>query len=656
MSDASNITHERMRLLGEPSKRANAADFLAAFEAGQVPSAPGCYIMLDAKGKPIYVGKAKDLRARIRTYINESDGRYSVKFLMRRVADIDFLVTANEKEALLLENSLIKQYRPRYNVRLKDDKTYVCLRINLKEDFPRITVTRKIRRDGARYFGPYHSAVSVRQTVRYLQRIFPLRTCTDHVLKNRTRPCIYHQMKQCAAPCVDYIDRAGYHEIVAEAVMVLEGRSDELERHIRERIARHAEALEFEQAAELRDRLQMLQETMERQRTVDVVKTGDRDVWGLHNDGAFTEIQVLFYRGGKMLGGRCFSFEHREMPVDELLSSFLLQYYSSGALIPPEILVPLALEEADTLAEVLGEERERKVQVHWPQRGDKRALLDLARRNAERSFAEKRLQEKAQEDTLEQLREALHLATRPERIECFDISTIQGAKSVASMVVFTNAQPDKARYRRFSIKSVAGQDDFACMREVLLRRFTRAIEEDDLPDLVLIDGGKGQLNVASAVFKDLGIEDLPRTGIAKARTEDGGRSPERLFVPGRMNPIILNQSGPVVRLLTHIRDEAHRFAITYHRKKRGKAALSTTLTDVPGIGPARARTLLNKLGSVARIRAATVADIAALPGFDESLARRVRAHLDAKPGGTPEAALPDDDTDRSSPVSQGESR
>ncbi len=627
-----------MRLLGNPSKRTDAADFLSRFDADQAPTGPGCYIMLDAKGKPIYVGKAKNLRSRIRTYLNAGDTRYSVKFLMRRVAHIDFLVTANEKEALLLENSLIKQYRPRYNVRLKDDKTYVCLRINTKEDFPRITVTRKIRRDGARYFGPYHSAMAVRQTVRYLQRLFPLRTCTDHVLNNRRRPCIYHQMKQCAAPCVKLIDRAGYHEIVDEVVMVLEGRSDELEKHIRAKIAQHADALAFEQAAELRDRLHMLTETMERQRTVDVVKRGDRDVWGLHNDGAFTEIQVLFYRGGKMLGGRGFSFEHREMPVDELVSSFLLQYYSSGALIPPEILVPLELEEADTLAEVLGEERGRKVRLHWPRRGDKRALLDLARKNAERSFTEKRLQDKAREDTLDQLRTVLKLPGTPRRIECFDISTLQGTRSVASMVVFTEGRPDKPRYRRFSIKTVEGQDDFACMREVLMRRYTRAIREGDLPDLVLIDGGKGQLNVAGAVFKDLGIEDLPRAGIAKARTEGAGRSPERLFVPGRTNPIILNQSGPVVRLLTYIRDEAHRFAITYHRKKRDKATLGTKLTDIPGIGPARARTLLNKLGSVARIRAATVAEIAALPGFDESMGRRVRAYLDAMSGRTPGTA------------------
>jgi len=622
-----DIRHERLRIEAGAQERKNAADFVQSFDVGQVPTGPGCYLMLDSRGKPIYVGKAKNLRARIRTYVNEGDSRYSVKFLMRRVAQIDFLVTTNEKEALLLENSLIKQHKPRYNVRLKDDKTYISLRLDPREDFPRITTVRRYKRDGARYFGPYHDSNAVRRTLRQLQRLFPMRTCSDHVLNNRTRPCLYYQMRQCVAPCVGYVDRDAYHELVDQVMLVLEGRSGELEKLLLARIAQSAERLDFEQAATLRDRLYDLRRTLERQRTVAVGGAEDRDVFGYYNEGSFTELQVLYYRGGKMTGGRVFTFERREMPVDELLSSFLLQYYSESV-IPGEVLLPLELEEANALSEILSEQRGQKAVVHWPQRGEKTALVDLAMRNAKHSFAEKRLAEKANAEVLRQIQEVFGLAAPPARIECFDISTIQGARTVGSMVTFTDALPDKSRYRRYSIRTVEGQDDFASMREVLLRRYTRAIEEDDLPSLVVIDGGKGQLNVAHAVFKDLGIEDLPHISIAKSRSQEaGGHSPERFFVPGRMNPIILPQKGPVVQLMARLRNEAHRFAISYHRKQRGKATINTTLTEIPGVGPARARTLLNQLGSVAKIRIATVEEIAALPGFNRQLAETVHRSL-----------------------------
>ncbi len=611
-----------------PKERAEGADFLAGFDVSEAPSLPGCYIMLDAKERPIYVGKAKNLRARLRGYLNESDSRYSVKFLMRRVAKIDFLLTSNEKEALLLENSLIKQYKPRYNIRLRDDKTYISLRIDARQDFPRITVVRRFRKDGARYFGPYHSAGAVRQTLRQLQRLFPLRLCSDHVLNNRTRPCLYYQMKLCSAPCVGHISRDAYHEVVDQAIMVLEGRSNELENTLREDIARHAEELEFEQAAVLRDRLYDLRGMLERQHAVTSPTSDDRDVFGLHTEGPFTEIQALFYRGGKMIGGKGYSFEHCEMPLDELLSSFLLQYYAEAPLIPDEVLLPVDLEDADALGEVLSDQRGARVEIACPKRGEKRSLVELAHKNARRGFEEKRLAEKANRDLAEQVKAALSLPRAPHRIECFDISTIQGGNTVASMVVFQDGRPDKSRYRHFTMRAVEGQDDFASMREALMRRYTRAIEEDDLPDLALIDGGRGQLGVATALFRDLGIEDLPHIAIAKAHPEkEGAHTMERLFTPGRANPIILPQNGPVILLLARIRDEAHRFAITHHRKRRAKATLQTVLTAVPGVGPARARTLLNALGSVAKIGGASVEDIAALPGFNEKLARAVHEFL-----------------------------
>lgn len=624
MDDLREITHERLDLAGAPERRRDAADFLAQFDVSKAPAAPGCYIMQDAKGRPIYVGKAKNLRARLRNYVNASDSRYSVKFLMRRVARIDFLVTATEKEALLLENSLIKQYHPRYNVRLRDDKTYISLRFDPREEFPRLTVVRRFKKDGARYFGPYHEASSVRQTLREIQRLFPLRTCSDNVLHNRSRPCLYYQMKQCLAPCVGYVGREAYHEIADQAVMVLEGRSAELEKALLEKIQRHAEALEYEAAAVLRDRLYALQRTMEKQRAVVLAGAEDRDVFGLYSEGRFTEIQVLFYRGGKMLGGRGFSFEYREMPEDELLSSFLLQFYAQAQAVPSEILLPMPLEDAGTLADLLSEERSGRVTVLCPQRGEKRALVDLANRNAKNGFAEKRLADKAVRDALEEVRRTLHLPRTPERIECFDVSTIQGKSTVAAMVVFENGLPAKGRYRRYAMRGVPGQDDFASLREALIRRYTRAIAENDLPDLLLIDGGKGQLNVAGAVLKDLGIEDLPHASIAKARAgESGAGAAERFFLPGRMNPVIPPQSGPVVHLLARVRDEAHRFAITFHRKRRGEAGMATVLTKIPGIGPAKARSLLNRLGSVAKIRETPLEEIAALPGFNPGLAETV---------------------------------
>lgn len=607
-----------------------------SLDVSTVPTEPGCYIMCDERDRPLYVGKAKNLRARIRTYVADRDTRVSVKFLMRRVDHIRFLVTTNEKEAFLLENSLIKQHKPQYNIRLKDDKTYVSLRLNEKEDFPRITVVRRYRKDGARYFGPYSSALAVRETLKQIHRVFPLRRCSDHVLRNRTRPCLYYQMKQCTAPCVNYIDRDGYHEIIRQVVMVLEGRSAELEKDLKQQIAGCAERLDFEKAALLRDRLYALHATTERQRTVAAPWSEDRDVFGYHREGRFTEIQVIFFRGGKLLGGRSYSFGQSEAPVDEQLGSFLLQYYGQGPTIPVEVLLPVELEDADTLAEILADQRGAKVSVLCPQRGDKRALVDMAMKNARSNFVEKRLADEANRDLLEQTQRVLQLPTPPQRIECYDISTIQGDKPVGAMVTFAGGAPDKARYRRFAIRAVEGQDDFGMLREVLTRRFRRGIEEGDLPDLVVIDGGKGQLNVAEAVFKDLGIEDLPAVGMAKARAEDGGHSPERFFLVGRKNPVVPPQHSPVVHLMTRIRDEAHRFAITYHRKKRTKATLRTMLTEIPGVGPARARELLNRFGSIAGIRRCSKAEIAALPGFSDMLAEAVLEHVLGKTdeGGT----------------------
>ncbi len=612
----------------EPEQPESSAAELPPVSPADAPTQPGCYLMKDAAGHILYVGKAKNLRARIRSYCNETDTRANVKFLMRRVASVDYLVVATEKEALLLENSLIKQHRPRYNVRLKDDKTYLSLRINPHDDFPRITVVRRFHRDGARYFGPYHDSTAARKTLRQIQRLFPLRTCSDAVLRNRTRPCLYHQMGQCLAPCVGMVVRAAYHEIVEQVLLVLDGRSADLKTQLLEKIRTLAGELRFEEAAALRDRLHDLGSTLERQRTVTTGSVEDRDVFGTHTEGRFTELQVLFYRGGKLLGGRSWSFDAHDMPLGEVLGSFLLQYYDTAPVVPREVIVPVEIDEAEVLAALLSEKRGARVDILCPQRGEKLKLVELAARNAERSAAEKRMADRAADDALELIQKTLRLPRLPERIECFDVSTTQGDRTVASMAVFEHGEPAKQRYRKYAMRDVEGQDDFASLREALTRRYTRAIAENDLPDLVLIDGGRGQLGVAAAVLRDLGLDDLPHASIAKSKPEDGGtHSPERFFLPGRVNPVIPPQNGPVVRVLARLRDEAHRFAVTYHRQKRSKALLASALLGVPGLGPKRAKALLGALGSVARIRAASLAEIAAVPGFSEKLARVIVEHL-----------------------------
>lgn len=587
------------------------------------PALPGCYLMHDAEGRILYIGKAKNLRARIRNYINETDSRYSVKFLMRRVATIEYLSVATEKEALLLENTLIKEHKPRYNVRLRDDKTYISVRLNPAENFPRLTVVRRRRNDGARYFGPYHDARAARETIRQLQRLVPLRLCTDHVLANRTRPCIYYQMGLCHAPCVGLITREDYQDLVEQALMILEGRSGELERRLQQEMERLAESLQFEKAASVRDRLADLRTTVEPQRAVIQGKTSDRDVFGCYAEGSFLQIQVLYYRNNSMTGGNGFSFDRIEAPVEEIMGSFLLQYYDTAPSVPAEILLPMELEETEVLAELLSEKRGAPASLRTPKRGALARLVELAADNARREFTERKGHEKAARNALESIQETLRLPAVPERIECFDVSTIQGDSTVAAMVVFEKGVPAKNRYRRYSIRRTEGQDDFAAMREAVERRYTRAIREQDLPDLVLIDGGKGHLGAAKAILDALGLGTLPCAAIAKSRPGEGETAFERFFIPGRANPIIPPQNGPVVRMLAGIRDETHRFAITYHRKKRTKVRLTTSLLQIPGVGERRARLLLSAFGSIRRVREATAEQLAAVPSISATLARKI---------------------------------
>ncbi len=596
-----------------------------------LPCQPGVYLMRDKNGKVIYVGKAKSLRARVRAYFRVGDGRSQIQFLMSRVGDVDTLVTANEKEALILENNLIKQYKPRYNIRLKDDKSYLSIKVNVQHPWPRIVATRKIVKDGSRYFGPYSSALAVRETLDIIEKHFLLRSCTEHNFKNRARPCLQYQIKRCMAPCVLPVEPQEYQQQLRRAILFIEGRRQELVEELRAKMKEKADALEFETAAKLRDQIQAVEKTLEKQRMVSHWGA-DQDIFGLYREGGFLEAQVLFVREGKLTGNQAYSLADLEFSDEEIMESLLTQFYQGDRFIPEEILLPIDLEDRDVREEYLSERKGRKVSVICPQRGDRRQLVEMAVQNARQSFFDRHDKEKEREKMLVELQEKLRLKNYPQRIECFDISNIHGSHAVGSMVTFFNGESDKKHYRRYRIRTVegaAGGDDFAMMFEVLKRRFKRGMGEEDLPDLVVVDGGKGQLGMAVAAMGELGVSGVDVAGLAKMRVQPSARSleierlEERVFLPGQSNPIILRRNSNALFLLQRVRDEAHRFAITYHKKLRARRALYSALDNVPGIGRERKRALLRVFGSIKRIEAATVDDLMKVRSVNEKIAQEI---------------------------------
>lgn len=602
-------------------------------KVARFPLAPGCYLMRGADGAVLYVGKARRLRERVRAYLRGSDERAFVPLLPHLVRDIEVLQVGSEKEALLLENELIKKHRPPFNVLLRDDKSYLTLRLDPGHPYPRLQAWRRPAEDGARYFGPYASAAAVRETLRLVNRFFQLRTCSDRVLRTRKRPCLQYQIGRCPAPCVYEVPE--YGRGVEDAVLFLSGREDRLLESLHARMRAASDRLAFEEAARLRDQIRAVERTLERQRVVRVQDRSDRDVFGTYREGPDLTLQLLTVRGGRVVGGRAFTFHDQASPTSDLIGSFLLQLYDGASPPPGEVLLPMEVDGQASLEALLCERRGRRCHVRVPKRGDRRRLVQLAEENARAAFGVQREEAQAARRLLEGLQRGLRLSNLPEVIEGYDISQVQGRQPVASRVVFRDGRPDRARYRRYRIRTVEGQDDFAMMREVLLRRFMRGVEEGDLPDLVVIDGGKGQLGVARAVFHDLGVDGVDLIGLAKARPgkgADGGRSLERVFVSGRKDPIVLRQDSAELFLLTRLRDEAHRFAITYHRQRRRKAALASPLDAVPGVGPARRRALLRHFGSLAALEAAGVEAIAAVPGVPRSVAERVHAALHPDPG------------------------
>ena len=599
-----------------------------------IPPEPGVYLLKDKGGKVLYVGKAKSLRSRVRAYFRDGgDERFQVRFLMRRVRDFDTLVTRSEKEALILENNLIKQYKPRYNIRLKDDKSYLSAKVT-NHPWPRIMVTRKIVKDGGKYFGPFGSADGLRETIDVIRKVFPLRTCSDAVFKNRARPCLEYQIKRCLGPCCLPVDRDEYQRHLHAATMLLEGKNLELLREMRDQMKAHADRLEFEEAARMRDRVRAIEKTVERQ-TVLHHWGIDQDVFGLYREGGFIEAIVLMVRGGKLTSTHSWDFQDLEFADQDVLADLLTQYYSGARNIPDEVIVPVALEDAEVRAELLTEKRDKKVEFLVPQRGDKLRLLEMAMENARQSFASRRDNELTREKMLDDLRTKLHLKNTPKRMECYDISNLQGTMVVGSQVTFDEGEPRKDLYRRYRIRSFEGQDDFASMYEVLKRRLTRAVAENEFPDLWVIDGGKGQLNVAVEVLKEFNLLDqLDVVSLAKQHVLNDGReqtvvkSEERVFIPNRKDPIVLPKNSTALFLLVRIRDEAHRFAITYNRELRKRARLRSAIDDIEGIGPVKRRALLRHFGSLRRIREATVEDIAQVKGMNRDLAAKIRAHLD----------------------------
>jgi excinuclease ABC subunit C len=604
-----------------------------AAKLAAAPAAPGVYIMRDAAGEILYVGKARHLRKRLSAYFRASGhADPKVDALVARIADFDTTVTGTEKEALILESNLIKQHRPRYNVTLKDDKRYPSLRIDLKEAWPSFAVVRKIGEDDALYFGPFSSANAVRETLRVINKTFKLRKCKASEFKVRTRPCLHCQMNGCLAPCCRDIAPELYLEQVQEAVLFLKGRTPELARKIRRDMEGAAAAFEFERAARLRDKLFALQRTLEKQTAV-TTDFRDRDVFaGAAAEGAAV-ITHFSVRGGFLTGTRHFTYPETMASEEDMLGVFIRQFYDRGSFVPAEVLVSHLLEDAGLTEEWLAARRGQKVRLSRPQRGEKARLLDMARSNAQKELNDLVSARTSDRELLQRLQRRLGLAAAPERIECFDNSTLMGSEPVASMVVFVGGRPESAAYRKYRIKTVGIPDDYAAMHEILGRRFGKSDPTRPLPNLVMVDGGRGQLGVAVAVMRDLELEGaFDVLGIAK-KDERRGEVQDKVFLPGRVNPVAFGRETDLLLFLQRVRDEAHRFAVTFHRQRRRKSSLRSALDEIPGIGKVRKAALIGRFRTIAGIRAATEEEVAALPGFNRRIAGALRAAMAAVPDG-----------------------
>lgn len=606
-----------------------------------LPAKPGVYLFRNEAGEVIYVGKAVSLRDRVRSYFQQR-GRFvspKVKAMVEHIRDLEYIVTDSEVEALILESNLIKEYSPWYNVRLKDDKNYPYLKVTA-ERFPRVTVVRRPGKDG-RYFGPYTDSKAVRETMKFLRKLFPVRTCSlDLSGPLDYKPCLLYHIGRCGAPCAGLQSEEEYNRLVDEVCLFLEGRQHRLLPELRRKMEEAAARLEFEKAARLRDQLQALERVVERQKIVSTAGE-DQDVIGIARSGDVACVQVFFVRDGKLTGRDHFYFDAPpDSPDEEVLAAFMGRFYADAAFIPKEILLPLRLEEHEVTGEWLTARRGARVHLRVPARGEKRRLVEMVNQNAALVLGEREAKESRRlahvEEGLRELQEVLGLPALPRRIEAFDISNTQGAEPVASMVVLVDGVPANGEYRRFKIREIEGPNDFAMMRQAVQRRFARGLKERDelaalpleerasaeakakfahFPDLVLIDGGKGQLSAAREVLRELGLGGLPTIGLAKRL--------EEIFLEDRSEPILLPRESPALHLLQQVRDEAHRFALTYHRKLRSQRQSRSVLDQIEGIGPKRKKSLIQHFGSVKRVREATLEELKAVPGIPAELAERI---------------------------------
>lgn len=596
----------------------------------RVSTSPGVYLMKSNTGQVIYVGKARNLKKRLASYFNrplQLDMKSGV--LVKQIADFETIITATEKEALILESTLIKRHRPRYNVLLKDDKRYPVLKLDVKDDYPNLTIVRKIQNDGALYFGPYASPGAVRQTLKFIHKTFRLRKCRSKKVKPRTRPCLHCQIEGCTAPCCMEVDPQDYHQIVKEVILFLKGRTPELIQDIKKDMQTAAASQEFEKAARLRDKMFALQTTLEKQVTV-TTDFIDRDVLAVGGKHGFFIITKLMIRSGFLIGSHNYDFSDKLANGVEILEAFIKQHYETSHFIPGEILLPFNTEEIPLLEDWLESLKNQKVHIFYPQRGEKARLMEMAVQNAESALEEFMASVYSESKIIEYLQKSLRMDRPPVRIECFDNSNISGAEPVSAMVVFENAKPKKSAYRKFKLKTVTEPNDYAYMQEVLKRRYSKKEERaNTLPDLLMVDGGKGQLNIAVSVLKNLELAGkFYVIGISKKDTARG-ETQDKIYVPGRINP--MNISGDQLLFLQRIRDEAHRFAITFHRKQRKKSTLHSLLDEIPGIGKKRKEALMKYFGSISKIREASLDQLLEVPGITrtaaEALYRAMRENI-----------------------------
>ncbi len=601
---------------------------LIAAQLRQLPTSPGVYLMRDTEGNILYVGKAANLHHRIRSYFGTGQ-KLPIKLqqMVGRVNDFEFFVTNSEQEALILELNLIKRHRPHYNARLKDDKTFPYLKIDINEDWPRVYTTRRLEENEGRYFGPFASAKSVRQTLKVIKNIFPFRSCSKPISGTDSRPCLDYHIHHCLAPCIGIVSKEEYAEVIKQVILFLEGKQELVVQELKNKMKQAAEALNFEQAALLRDQLQAVDRVIEGQRIATTVK-GEQDVIAFADDKYRAYVQVFFIRSDKLIGRESFILQGtRSEEPHQIMTSFIKQFYNSSPYIPPLLLLQYPLEDRLVIENWLQSKRGAKVHIQVPYRGNKKQLVEIVAENARQGLEQLKIKQltapAALDAALAEIQRELRLSRAPLRMEGYDISNIRGTAAAGSMVVFDKGKPKPSHYRRFRIKTVSAVNDYAMLQEVLKRRFKRSRDAANtwatLPDLVLIDGGKGQLNAVLAAMHEVGADSVPAASLAKEK--------EEIFIPQRSTPIILPHNSPGLQLLQRLRDEAHRFALGYHQKIRKRETFASVLDTIPGIGRNRKRTLLKRFGSVTAIRNAPTEELATLKGMSKNLAQRIKEYL-----------------------------